>query len=629
MKGESMKKTFIILVALFMVLLTAIVAMSLYGIGSGDVYRPARKSRDALKRISVQTEGDRKVFGDAWMEKKNGLYLLHLKGSHYEIGYQHGVLLRDEMNRGAVRFFADIIDNGRDLPFSLKTWLLRKYLEWKVYVPLEKSQPRNVLEELKGIADGSGIPYDVIFRANHHTGPLMVMTPVFAKENVDAFLKLGIKMGACSTFAATGENTAGGKTIVGRNTDYPGVRLWPEFQTILFVTPREGLAHVKIGTAGVILWSPGMNSEGIVVCPHYMVYDDINPAGWCIPAFTDEILCKAKTLAEAESIFHNNPRGVSAGYVIISGNEKNAFAAELSTGKASIRPMEKGKIVMTNMGITEEKRTIDLTVKFNIMEHQPGRYRRLTQLLDLNRGRIDPAMAAVFMGDHLQYTTGLERATGHILGVSDNVTSVVFSPEDLRFWVASGPAPVCNNPFIGFALMDGGCVTGTASPILPGYTFKNRKIRRGLDEFMKAFALHEADPANTSLIMDHLKVAWGIDPDESHYGRVLAKYHLHAGNYKEALRTIERVLTLKQSFREKCNSLLIAGMIHDISGERQKALDCYARLGELAKEKQVDSWFAMNQFLLAVARQYSKVPFGVKNLSDKPAEIEFADPFLE
>ena len=157
------------------------------------------------------------------------------------------------MSKGAAGFYADVIYGGREMPFSLKMWLLRKFLEWKVYVPLEKSQPRNILEELKGIADGSGMDYDLIFRANHHTGPSMVLTPVMARDNIAAFEKLGIRVGACSTFAATGKNTAGGRTIVGRNTDYSGVALWPKYQTILFVNPKEGYAHVKIGTAGVIL----------------------------------------------------------------------------------------------------------------------------------------------------------------------------------------------------------------------------------------------------------------------------------------------------------------------------------------------------------------------------------------
>ena len=344
-------------------LLISVLAVSLYGVSSGNAYRPDTKAMDALRETKLRSEGTTRYFGKAWMEQRNGNYLLHLSGTPYEIGYQHGALLRDEVNKGAARFYADLIHGGREMPCSIKIWLLRKYLEWKVYVPLEKAQPRNILEELKGIADGSGVPYDIIFRANHHTGPAMVLTPVLASDNIEAFQKIGIKVGACSSFAATGRLTANGGIIVGRNTDYGGVSLWPRYQTLLFVKPSEGYAHVKVGTAGVILWNPGMNTEGIVVCPHYMVYDDCDPSGWSIAAFTDEILRKAGSLKDAERIFHDNPRALSAGYIIASAKEKDSFAAELSTGKSSIRRMENGRIVMTNMAVSEEKRRIDITVR--------------------------------------------------------------------------------------------------------------------------------------------------------------------------------------------------------------------------------------------------------------------------
>jgi len=376
----------IAVVAVMVVVVAAAVILSAIGVGQGNRYRPGGAEATKLQKTAVRSEGQRRYFGDASMEMRDGLYVLRLKGTPYEIGYQHGALLKEEIKKGAAPFYADVIYGGREMPFSLKIWLLRKFLDWKVYVPLFKNQPKNILEELKGIADGSGVPFDIIFKANHHTGPSMVLTPSFAKDNLKAFEKIGIKVGACSSFAAVGKAADGGKTVVGRNTDYGGVVQWPKYQTLLFLSPADGYEHVKIGTAGVILWNPGMNTEGIVVCPHYMVYDDIDPRGWSICAFSDEILRKAGTLQEAESIFHDKPRAVSGGYVIISGKEKDAFAAELSTGKASIRRTEKGRVVMTNMAVSEEKRKIDITVQYNIMEHCPGRYRRLMNLIDQHAG---------------------------------------------------------------------------------------------------------------------------------------------------------------------------------------------------------------------------------------------------
>jgi isopenicillin-N N-acyltransferase-like protein len=627
-----MKRAIIItVVVLCIVVLAGMGLISTIGVGQGNRYRPDGKVVEKLEKTALVNEGNKRYFGAASMEKRDGQYILQLSGTPYEIGYQHGALLRDEVNRGAARFYADVIYNGRKMPFSLKIWLLRKYLDWKVYIPLQKHQPRNILEEIKGIADGSGVPYDILFKANHHTGPSMVLTPPFAKDNVKAFEKLGIKVGACSSFAAVGKAAAGGKTVVGRNTDYGGVTLWPKYQTLLFVRPADGYAHVKIGTAGIILWNPGMNTEGIVVCPHVMVYDDISPRGWSIPAFTDEILRKAGTLKEAEKIFHDNPRAVIGGYVIVSGKEKDAFAAELSTGKATIRRMEKDRIVMTNMAVSDEKRKIDITVQYNIMEHCPGRYRRLMELIDKNYGNVDPKLAAAFMGDHIQYTTGLERAAGHIVGVADNENSMVFSPETLEFWVATGPAPVCNNPYLGFSLLkELAGEHGTVTPaVLEGYRFRDPNIRAGLNEFMLAYALKENDPDRKKLIMGHLGAAWKKDPGEVLYGRLLALYNLHDGKYDEALGIMEKVLPLKQSFRELGHSLLLAGIACDLKGERQKALGYYRDIKAMEKEQPADPWFGMNWFLAAFSEKYIRQPFTTKNLSDQSANIEFVDPYME
>jgi hypothetical protein len=629
---KEMKRTFIIVfVSVIILVLAGIIFISSIGVGEGNGYRPDAKLVEKLRNTKLQTDGERRVFEQAFMEKKAGLYILHIEGTPYEVGYQHGALLRDEINKGSVRFYADVINGGKKEPFSLKIWLLRKYLDWKVYVPFRKHQPENILAELKGISDGSGVPFDIIFKANHHAGLTMMMTPEFAKKNVEALEKLGIHVGACSSFSAVGKASAGGKTIVGRNTDYPGTALWPKYQTLLFVRPSDGFAHVKIGTAGLILWNPAMNTEGIVVCPHNMVYDDISADGWSIPAFSDEIIRKAASLKEAEKIFEDNPRAVSAGYLIASGREKDALAAELSTGKVSIRRMEKDRIVMTNMAILDEKRKIDITINYNVIEHIPARYRRLMQLIDENYGNIDPKLAAAFMGDHIQYTTGLERSAGHVVGVADNETSVVFSPEDLKFWVADGPAPVCNNVFRGFSLRDElAGKQGVVTPaVLQGYSFINPGVRAGLDEFMLALALKENDPDRKDQIISHLENAWEKDPDGIIYGQLLALYSLHDGKPEEALATIDKVLQKKQSFRELCHSRLIAGMACDLKGERQNALGYYRSIKGMKKVQPADPWFGMNWFLAAFADKYAQKPFTKENLSDQSANIDFIDPYME
>jgi len=627
-----MKKTIIVIALVILsILVVGLLFASWYGVSSGDSYRPDKAVVEKMKNTELRVEGSKKYFGDAWMESRDRLNILHLKGTPYEIGYQHGILLKEEVDKGAARFYADIIYKGREMPFSAKIWFLRKYLEWNVYVPREKSQPPSILEELKGISDGSGVPFDIIFKANHHTAVIMVLRPAFVKEKIEAFDKIGIDISACSTFASTGKATAGGKTIVGRNTDYSGFVLWPEYQSLFFIQPLEGFAHVKIGTAGVVMWNPGMNSEGIVVSPHYMPYDDCDAEGWGIASFTDEILKKASKLKEAENIFHNNPRGISGGFVIISGKEKDAFAAEVSTGEATIRRMENKKIVMTNMAVSEKKRKIDFTVQYSTVEHVPGRYRRLMQLQDMFYGKINPELAAQFMGDHIQYTTGLEKVTSCV-GVADNVSSMVFSPEDLTLWVAAGHAPVCNNPYIGFNLSEElkGNDYSVTPPVLKGYAFQNPEKRRSLNKFMEAYSMNEENPdEGKDQKLKLLWEAWKIDPEEAHFGRLIAKYYVHDGKYDEALKVINDVIKLEQSFREACHSNLVAAIIYDLKGDRGKALLSYGMIEELVKKAPTDDWFGKNKFLMAFVEKYKQQPFSKENLVDESIVIEYLDSLME
>ena len=573
----------------------------------------------------IEIRDGKRYFGDAWMEKRGGLYVMHLKGSPYEIGYQHGILMSEEIKQGAVEFYVDPINGGRK-SHSLKLWLIKQYLNKKVYNPIKKAQTQDLLEQLKGIADGSGVPYNTIFKANHHTAVTMVMTPVLIKQYLKKFNKLGIKIGGCSTFVATKEATSNGKTIVGRNTDYGGIEGWPKYQTISFVEPENGLKYVQIGTAGIVMWAPGMNERGIVVCAHYMIYDDIMPNGLSIAAFTDEFLRKAENLDDALNILNKNPRGVSGGFVITDGNKKNAFAAEVSTGKATIRRMENNRVIMTNMAVSEEKRQIDFVSRLNLNEGCPGRYRRLMQLIDENYGKIDANKAAEFMGDHVRFTTGTERCAYGIVAVDDNVNSMVFSPEELKLWIAAGPAPVCNNPYIGFDFKEeiNGNQSKLSPEILEGYQFENPKKRIGMQKFNQAYIIHEENPSQVDDMITLIKGAFDQDPEEVIYYQMVAKLLLHKGKYNEAINFVENALNLKQSLNEKAHNRLLLGILYDLKGDREKALSYYHETIELAKKEPQDPWFKVNVMIDTFAQAYIKKPFTKKNLKDRSVLIDYS-----
>ena len=144
---------------------------------SAPRYVHSEENLSSLEKTEVRIVDGKRFFSNAWMEKRGDIYMLHLKGSAYERGYQHGKLLRDEIRLGVVNQYADVVARGQG-GFSIRNWLLEKYVDYRVFRPLEKAQPKDLLAELKGISDGCGIPYKTIFKANNDTAATMTLLPV-------------------------------------------------------------------------------------------------------------------------------------------------------------------------------------------------------------------------------------------------------------------------------------------------------------------------------------------------------------------------------------------------------------------------------------------------------------------
>jgi len=107
--------------------------------------------------VSVSTEG---VLYDpldgGWLIDIDGVSILHVSGSFYEMGYQHGYLLHDEIQEN-IRAFLDMYD----------------YFDWdyddvrEVCKVQEPYLPDEYKQEIQGMADGAGVSYETI--AVHNT----------------------------------------------------------------------------------------------------------------------------------------------------------------------------------------------------------------------------------------------------------------------------------------------------------------------------------------------------------------------------------------------------------------------------------------------------------------------------
>ncbi len=615
-----MKKVLSIIgIVLVFAIIGGVVYVKSHTVSGGADYMPSKEIADGLRSLSIVEKDGIKHFGDAWVEKRGADYLLHLSGTPYEMGYQHGTLMKDEIKNGTVPVFADPVSHNPSFagkPAWVKKLLLT-YLELSVYGPIERNTPREYLDEIKGIADGAGLSFREVFIANFLSDLSMAMTPGVITKKVK---ELDIQA-ECSSFVAAGDAVPGGGLVVGRNTDYSGQGRWIQHQTIFFYQPKDGLSYVNIGTAGLIKANSAMNEAGIVVCGHFMAFEGASPAGVSFTVLENEIMRKAKTLADAIALLEGARRGGSFGLVIADGKARDAAVVESTPELLGVRTMADGSIVLTNFATTDELEPVDLLLRYNILlRNVMGRYERLVQLIERHRGAITPALAATFMSDHGDVITGTERGTGITVCSDNNVSSAVFVPEAGIFWVAGGAEPACINDYVGYdfrAELAGGPAAPTPA-LLSGYAWEDPARKTAFEHYMKAFDAYEANFSDKNTPLGYLEQAIAEDPTEPIYPRMAALLSIHLGRYQRATELLIGALTLAQAPNEVAMTHLFLGWAYDLAGERDQALLHYREVLTLSDTEEVDPLMDINGLVYLMAKKGIDVPFQEKDIKGIP-----------
>ena len=246
---------------------------------------------------------------DGWLEQRDNVTILHLKGTSYDMGYQQGVLLKDEIQEN-VRACLDFC-NQRGFTYQR----LREI--WDVMRPL---LPQLYIDEMHGIADGSDVSF----------------------ENISIF-NFGLYSALnCASFAAWGPATRDGRLYHARSSDFPFTACDPvtgtylqENQLIIIRKPRTGYASFAPSLAGEVDCESGMNEQGIAVgmlssWTHNETYQGIE-VGFKMRMVLDS----AATADEAIAIITSN-RTLGYNVVLSDGKIPEGFALEINANQSYV-----------------------------------------------------------------------------------------------------------------------------------------------------------------------------------------------------------------------------------------------------------------------------------------------------
>jgi hypothetical protein len=236
-----------------------------------------------------------------WVEQRDGLTILHVNGSHYQMGYQHGSLLREQVQEN-IRAFLSFANQSISYSTLLGWWT-----QESPYVPQEYK------DEMQGIADGAGITYEEI------------MVAITAIEYADH---------GCYGIAAWGNATTDGTLYHSRSFDLPSTikdpvtGKHPYENSILVVRhPDDGLASLAPSIAGSFHTGGGFNEGGVALGIQICWSKDQTFLGNPYQFRVQAVLDHAATAQEAIGILNTN-RTHGFNFVVSQTSPAEGFALE-------------------------------------------------------------------------------------------------------------------------------------------------------------------------------------------------------------------------------------------------------------------------------------------------------------
>ena len=366
-----------------------------------------------------------------------GMPVVVLGGEPYAIGYAHGSRYRAQVRASVANIMAFVEQEAPAVPFRghLVRWRLSSY-----YAQLKPFIPPAYLEELRGLAEGSGIPLAELERV--HALPEISST-------------------WCASSVAFGPATRRGRLLHLRNLDWAIHSDVQRYAALFVIHPTGGRPFLNLGYFGFIGTFSGINDAGISVGEIGAKTVDQTLRGIPMPFLLRQVLEQSSDLDEAVRRVQEAPRTSGFNYLFADAKRRRAVALETTRSRCAVfwAGDEAAVGIPYAIPVPELLVRADPALDPGVREFQrcskgepakaglepPGgsayeiRYKQHTLLLRERYGQLDP-----------QALMAVARA----IAPPSNVQSIVFAYPEL--WVANarGATPAAQRPYRRYDLTE-------------------------------------------------------------------------------------------------------------------------------------------------------------------------------
>jgi isopenicillin-N N-acyltransferase like protein len=344
--------------------------------------------------------------GAGFLEEVDGYRVLHVKGEPYEMGYQQGALLRDDI-RENVRFLFEVKAKEIKVELAGVNLLDPKRVIRGIASQQRKFVPERFFEEMRGVADGAGLDVQDIVIAN------------FIPE-----------LFHCSGFALSGSATKDGTLYHGRILDYGCDWRLQEHAVLTVAQPRGRIPFVNVTYAGFVGSVTGMNAERVSIGEmggRGLGHWEGVPMAFLVRMVLEE----ADSLPRGIALFHDNPRTCEYYFVMADGETRKAVGLEACWNAFGV------------IGMGESHPRLPDAIKDAVVLSAGDRYKELVKRVHKGLGQFDAESAR-----HL-----MDRP----VAMKSNLHSVLFETTTTRFWVANASKdgkPAAEQPYQAFQLCE-------------------------------------------------------------------------------------------------------------------------------------------------------------------------------
>ena len=345
----------------------------------------------------------------ARVQEYDGFWLVELAGEPYERGRQHGVALRDRVRLFRDRLYGDIVfKRGRRAGVAFTAVL------WGLLSRMHRHIPRELREEMQGVADGAGVSYRDVLLFNCFDDVLhgltqlnTVLMPVVNHRFVAPILgrvsAAGGRMG-CSSFVLDGSRTETGRPLHGRNLDYmlsdgfvdpDGIvpRVLRDHVVVFVVRPSRGRPFASVAWPGFVGSVTAINGDGLSLACLTSTVSRETPNGIPLPLLYRLLAQYSGTVDEAEWLMRGARRTIGNNLTVADAVDGGAVRLfELTPDRlAAIGPRD-GLVRATNH--FQDPRMAELQVGW-VIRNSELRLARLGELLSDGTIGVDAAQAAL------------------------------------------------------------------------------------------------------------------------------------------------------------------------------------------------------------------------------------------